>query len=251
MTIHSEELLLGYEYDTWYGYGEKKPIMVENSNQNSGHSLFCGMSGSGKSYFLIQYFARMCIQEGGNVVCYMADYKRDDAFAYLRKCLRYYAYDKTIEALEIVYGILHRRQSGEDDSRHLVVLIWDEYTSNILSLKELDKKKAEKAMRMVAEILMLGRTMNCRICISSQSAYASVYPEGSRINFGVISILGAPLRAIYELLLPKEYIECFGERQFKGEGVVLLQGADLHFIKVPVVRNEEKLKSICVDALTR
>lgn len=32
-------------------------------------------------------------------------------------------YDKTLEALEIVYEIMHKRQSGEDDSRDPITLI--------------------------------------------------------------------------------------------------------------------------------
>ena len=63
--------------------------------------------------------------------------------------------------------------------------------------------------------------------------------------------MGAPIRSIYEMLLPKEYIDNIGERQFGvGEGVVLLQGTELHYIKVPSVRNEEKMRRICMDALT-
>lgn len=42
-------------------------------------------------------------------VVYLADFKQYDSFAHLRKCPRYYPYGKTIEALEIVYDILHKR----------------------------------------------------------------------------------------------------------------------------------------------
>ena len=49
-----------------------------------------------------------------------------------------------------------------------------------------------------------------------------------------------------------EYIEKIGERKFKiGEGIVLLQGSQLHFIKVPVIRNIEKMQNICIEALNR
>lgn len=43
-----------------------------------------------------------------------------------------------------------------------------------------------------------------------------------------------------------------GDRNFKrGEGVALLQGSELRFIKIPMVRNMEKMQQICIDALTR
>ena len=54
-------------------------------------------------------------------------------------------------------------------------------------------------------------------------------------------ILGAPMRSIYEMLMPKEYIEMVENRQFeRGEGILLLQGSDLHFVKIPTVRDMEK-----------
>ena len=54
------------------------------------------------------------------------------------------------------------------------------------------------------------------------------------------------------MLIPKEYIDEIGDRNFKrGEGVALLQGSELRFIKIPMVRNMEKMQQICIDALTR
>lgn len=92
----------------------------------------------------------------------------EDNYAHLRKCPRYYPYNKTLEALDIVYNIMHKRQSGEDVSRHFVTLVWDEYMANILSLQGTDKKKAESVMRKVSEILMLGRSLACRLVIACQ-----------------------------------------------------------------------------------
>lgn len=59
-------------------------------------------------------------------------------------------------------------------------------------------------------------------------------------------------QSIYSMLMPKELIENVGNREFHtGEGVMLWQGSELKFIKVPVIRDEEKMKAICIDALTR
>ena len=57
MMIYSNDLLIGYDYDAWYGYGEKVPIYVDATKHNS-HTLICGISGSGKSYLTNQYLAR-------------------------------------------------------------------------------------------------------------------------------------------------------------------------------------------------
>lgn len=54
------------------------------------------------------------------------------------------------------------------------------------------------------------------------------------------------------MLIPKEYIDVIGERKFGvGEGVVLLQGSQLRFIKIPMVRDMDRMKQVCIDALTK
>lgn len=252
MTIPSNELLIGYEYDTWYGFGDKIPVTTDTSIRTNSQTLICGMSGSGKSYLTNQYISRIFLQGKEDSICYFADFKQDDTFAYLRECPRYYPYDKTIEALDVVYDIMHRRQCGEDKTRNFITLVWDEYMANILALLGREKKKAEVVMQKVSEILMLGRSLAVRLVIACQRPDASAFPTGSRLNFGVIIIVGASIESVYSMLMPKELIEKVGDRQFKtGEGVVLLQGSELRFIKVPVVRNEEKMKAICINALTR
>lgn len=252
MMIPSDNILVGYDYDAWYGYADRVPVAIDASTKNNTQTLICGMSGSGKSYLINQYFARICLQGGDESVVYFADFKQDDSFVHLRNCPRYYPYDRTIEALEIVYDILHRRQSGEDTSQYSVTLVWDEYMANILALLGMEKKKAEAVMHKISEILMLGRSLAVRLVIACQRPDASAFPTGSRLNFGVVIIVGASLESIYSMLMPKELIEKVGNREFHtGEGVMLWQGSGLHFIKVPVIRDEEKMKAICIEALTR
>ncbi len=250
--MKSSNLLLGYDYDKWYGYGVKEVVYTDISPKTNSHILLCGMSGSGKSYATNQLFARICLENQTEGKVYFADFKQDDSFAYLRKCPRYFPYDTSLEALETVYSILHKRQSGEDTTRNPITLIWDEYMANILALQSVNKKKADEVMRKTSEILMLGRSLSVRLIISCQRAEASGFPSGSRLNFGVIIVVGAAIRSIYEMLIPKEYIDCISDRQFGvGEGVVLLQGSQLRFIKVPIVHDIEKMQQVCIDALTR
>ena len=246
MTMNSD-LILGYDYDKWYGYGIKEPVITDISTKTNSHTLICGMSGSGKSYAESILLARIANTEGKVL---FSDFKQDDSFTFLRECPRYYPYDKTIEALETVYDTLHKRQSGEDTSRSPITLVWDEYMANILAIQGTEKKKADDIMRKVSEILMLGRSLGVRLLISCQRPDAAAFPSGSRLNYGVILIVGAPIRSIYEMLIPKEYIDEIGDRNFKrGEGVALLQGSEMRFIKIPMVRDMEKMQQICIDAL--
>ena len=63
-------------------------------------------------------------------------------------------------------------------------------------------------------------------------------------------MLGAYIRSIYEMLMP-DHIDQIKGRQFeRGEGTVLLQGSQLHFIKVPVVREYKRMQEICKQALS-
>lgn len=123
--------------------------------------------------------------------------------------------------------------------------------ANILALQGEDKKKAADVMNKVSEILMLGRSLGVRFICSCQRPDAKAFPDGSRLNYGIIMILGAPMRSIYEMLMPKEYIDMIEDRQFeRGEGVLLLQGSDLRFVKIPTVRNVKEMQEICIRALS-
>ena len=106
-------------------------------------------------------------------------------------------------------------------------------------------------MNKVTQILMLCRSLAVRLVCSCQRPDAKAFPDGSRLNYGIIMALGAPMRSIYEMLMPKEYIDMIEDRQFGiGEGILLLQGSELHFIKVPVVQDVEKMQEICINALS-
>lgn len=98
----------------------------------------------------------------------------------------------------------------------------------------------------VSEILLLGRSLSVRFVTVCQRPDALAFPAGSRLNYGVVCVLGAAVKSIYEMLLPDFMDEVKGRRFKRGEGVVVLQGSELHFIKVPEVRDAEKLRSLCL-----
>lgn len=242
------QLTLGYDLDRWRLFGEKVPIKIDLSPKTNSHILLCGMSGAGKSFHEQQIMCKLALAEPYGEI-YFADYKQDDSFAYLRGCPRYYGYKNTLKALEAVHGRLLARQSGEDTSRNPITIIWDEYMAQVLSMSS-DKKAATVVMGKVSEILMLGRSLGpVRISISCQRPDALAFPAGSRLNYGVVVVLGAAVRSIYEMLLP-DHMELVKGRQFgRGEGVALLQGSELHFIKVGAVSNPRRMEEICIKAL--
>ena len=245
------QITLGFDSDIWDGYGLKDSVSIDLSPKANSHILLCGMSGSGKSYMEHQLLARLILAEKDrNGEYFFADYKGDDTFSYLQDCPRYFSYKNTLQAMDIVHSRLLARQSGQDSSRNPITLIWDEYMAQALNLISADKKAAAVVMGKVSEILLLGRSLSVRLIVACQRPDALAFPAGSRLNYGVVVVLGAAVRSIYEMLLP-DHMEQVKGRQFRrGEGVVLLQGSELHFLKVPTVRNEAHLRQICTKALS-
>jgi hypothetical protein len=245
-------LTLGYDLTAWHDYGAKIEITTDISPSTNSHMLISGMSGSGKTYAEQQIMARLTKAETHGEMIF-ADYKGDDTFAYLRESPRYYSFKNSYTALDTAYERLNARLSGEDTTRNPFTLVFDEYMASILALTNEDKKKAAETMNKVSEILLMGRSMSVRFVCSCQRPDAVAFPVGSRLNYGVVIVLGAYLRSIYEMLMPdhmdivKEYVSI---RPFsRGEGVVLLQGTELRFIKIPNIPME-KVQPYCLKALS-
>ena len=106
-------------------------------------------------------------------------------------------------------------------------------------------------MTKVSEILLLGRSLRIRFVTVCQRPDALAFPAGSRLNYGVVVVLGAAVKSIYEMLLPDFKDDVEGRRFDCGEGVVVLQGSELHFIKVPEIQDVEKMRSLCLVALSK
>lgn len=248
MNSNQSSLVLGYDLDDWKGFGYRTPLTIDLSPQNNSHILLCGMSGSGKSYLEQALLAKLFLAEASGE-SFFADYKRDDSFSYLRNCSRYYSYKDALDALETVHARLLARQSGEDITRTPVTLIWDEYMAAVLNLLAEDKKKAAAVMGKVSEILLLGRSLAVRFICVCQRPDALAFPAGSRLNYGVVIVLGAAVKSIYEMLLPDFKDEVKGRIFKRGEGVMLLQGSELHYLKVPTVQDVPRMEQLCIMAL--
>lgn len=251
-------LTLGYELDIWNDYGLKVPITIDISPSTNSHILICGMSGSGKSYAGLGIFAKL-VKLSNMAVSrnfHFADYKGEDAFNFMKSCPRYHSFKNTVEALDIVYSHLNVRLSGDEDALYPIPLFWDEYIANILALQGDDKEKkpseriAPTIMNKVSEILLMGRSKSVRLVVMCQRPDAIAFPVGSRLNYGVVMVLGAAVRSIYEMLLPDHMAQVEGRQFGRGEGVVLLQGSELHFIKIPQYKDFEQVKQLCIQGLS-
>ena len=241
-----KSITLGYCLDDWTLYSNKTLITMDISPENNSHLLIVGGSGSGKTYALQEILARLALAEPEGMF-YFCDYKGDKSFKYLRKTARYFSYKQTFEILKKVHELANKRFSGEDTSTEQITLIIDEYLSFVSSFSV--KKEKEDVLRMIAEILQMGRSMGVRLVVCTQTAYASAFPEGVRVNFDYIMVLGSFHKATYDMLFG-EYDSKIKNKKFnQGEGTALINRNELRFIKVPTVSDFNRLKDICIRAL--
>ena len=241
---------IGYDLDIWRDFGEKEEIFIDTSPKSNSHIILSGASGRGKTYCQ-NFILSKILSKNVNSKLYLSDYKRQDEYQFLKEFSRYFSYEKAIEGLHHVYELMKKRQSGEESIDKKIVFCFDEYVACMLALQNVDSKNAKIEMNMTSELLMLSRTMNFTVITSSQRPDASAYPSGARLNYGINIILGNASQETYKMLMP-DYIEQIKGRTFGvGEGVVLLQGSELRFIKIPKLSDETKVQNILVDALTR
>lgn len=243
---------IAYDYDTWIGYGRQVPLSIDISTHRNCHILLCGMSGAGKSYALLRTLA-LIIKTIPTCEIHFGDYKQEEAFSFLRReTLRYYGFHTVTDAINLVYNRLQARITNTDTTKNPVILVIDEYVAYMASLQNTDKKMASSIMSKIAEILLMGRSLDIRIICTCQRPDAVIFPLGSRSNYGIIICLGASLKSTYEMLLPSaEYFDEIGDRTFsQGEGIMLIQNSELRFIKIPQIDNMDKVKELCIKGLS-
>lgn len=208
------------------------------------HLLVIGGTGSGKTFSIKEILSRLGLKipSAQATVC---DFKSDpEDFSILSNCPRYFAFDNCTVGLNSFYDAFEKRRSGEDTSRTMQILLFEEWASYV---NFLDKKDADAAKTKLATLLMLGRSYNFHILVSQQRADAQ-YFSTARDNFNIIIALGN---------LSKESAAMFGfDRDLmmpshQGEGHMLFNGGELKAFKVPRITNTAKLEYYMIQAVTR
>ena len=209
----------------------------------SPHLLVVGATGSGKTYGVMLILGRIAnhIPEAKLILC---DYKHDD-FKFLDGTKRYYSFDGCTEGLNVFFQEFQKRQEGTDLSRDFRMLVFDEWASYISML---DKKAAEEAKRKLSTLLMLGRSFNCHVLVSQQRADAA-YFSTARDNFNVVIALGNLSKESRDMFFSGFKDEMKPVRNL-GEGYMLVNGAQLHHIQVPMVANRQKLERTISQLVT-
>ncbi len=200
------------------------------------HAVIFGSTGSGKTYCCLLLLGKIALYEPDSQL-YICDFKGDDDFEFLNGCPRFYKYNLCADGLQDFFNQFKERQNGNDKSRHMLVLYFDEWAAYCNNIE--DKKTLESEKRKLASLLMLGRSFNVHVIVSQQRVDA-VYFNTARDNFNLVIGLGNLSEEAKNMLFHEFKKNMLPDRQ-RGTGYMLTNGANLTPILVPAIRNWEKL----------
>lgn len=209
------------------------------------HIVIFGATGTGKTYATKLMLGRISkhVPDSQFFIC---DFKGDSDFSFLLGDSRFYRFLDCEKGLSNFYNLFEKRQSGEDKSRNLLLLFFDEWASYTLNL---EKKKTEDEKKKLATLLMLGRSFNVHVLISQQRVDAS-YFNAARDNFNEVIALGNLSPEGKEMMF-RDYKEQMKPDRKQGTGYMLTNGTDLTSIVVPTISDMNRLNHYIKMAVER
>lgn len=219
------------------GAGFKIPAPVNINIESHPHALITGSSGSGKSYALL-FLLGSVLKENPKIDIFFCDFKNSKDFSFLKGYPHYYSGDMCEKGVMEYYRLFTESRQRQVTYRRRL-LIFDEYPAFINYLSGIDKREKSKRtndiLGAIAEILMLGRGISYGAWITTQRADSSLFSNGARDNFMIVTSLGRLSKEQKGMIFSGEDIP---DRNFlKGEGLVLADGMDLKEVYFPKIIN--------------
>lgn len=235
----SQEIPLVHDLIAWR---TGKKLVVYWPYQSCPHGLIVGATGSGKSVAGQVWLVRM-VQNIPKISLWILDFKGQD-YSFLSGKSHYFPYDMVSQGLhEFYHKVFETRQSGATSCATRVCLVIEELAA---FLNSLEKKEAEEAKRLLANMLMLGRSFGVHILCTVQRADAEYFGK-SRDNFTAVLGLGTMSKEQKQMLFAGHTDE-MKESCGQGQGYLLVDGRDICSVQVPIVASEVFAKLHCTIA---
>lgn len=203
-----------------------------------------GTTGSGKTYAL----KLMCgkLVKYGKAKLTVCDGKGGGDFDFLKGCDRYAAIEVTT-VFNNFYQSFLARQKGEDESRDIMCLLFDEWSAYLDSLDS--KKEVEAQRKKLGQLLRLGRSFHVHVIVGQQRM-DSTYFQGFRENLNLVIGLSNLSKESRDMFF-SEYKEQMEPDRARGTGYMTVNGASFTPVAVPKVNDLEKLHRAILAGVTR
>ena len=204
--------------------------------------LIVGATGTGKTIATKVVMAKISRIENSKI--WILDFKQFDFRDYVG-LPRYYSYTDCLQGLKDYYSAFKAQQeTGIADAPNYLVI--DEWGSFIMSL---EKKQAEQAKSLLAELLMLGRAYKFIPIIGIQRPDAS-YFNGGRDNFHACLALGNLSPEGRRMVFPDSVKEQITDCK-KREGHLYIDGVGLEKIQIYNIPDMDALDISILEMMGR
>lgn len=225
-------MLFAYSKPFWDTYSEKMGISLNPISNPS--LLLVGESGAGKSWAL-KWLIRNLLKEG-KVDLWFCNFKDSLDFRFLKSYKQYFVGPKCEDGFQAFYDRFCEIQTKEgEDIPYMTICVFDEFPAFILRTQNQDKKKADRYLRMVSDILMFFRSYKGGLWCVCQRADSFYFLNGSRENYHSRILLsrGRPSKESLNMLgFTKEDLQ--SDTYNVGEGIAFIDGKGLYEVKYPL-----------------
>lgn len=203
-----------------------------------------GTTGSGKTICMKRMFG--ILSKYGNARLTACDGKGGGDFDFLKGCERYASVDVTT-VFDNFYQSFLARQRGEDGSRDLMCLLFDEWSAYLDALDS--KKEVEAQRKKLGNLLRLGRTFHIHVIVGQQRM-DSTYFQSFRENFNLVIGLSNLSRESRDMFFSEFKDQIKPDRE-RGTGYMTINGTGFTPVAVPRMKRLEKLHQAIYDGVTR
>lgn len=215
--------------------------------KDTSHFLVCGESNSGKTFFSTFLAAAIC-RSLENAELFIFDFKGDETLNRFKHHERYYGHKECEEGLENIYSLFSKRLDNISKDTHPIIIYFDELASYINSFSKRADKEAQQ--RIIAEILMMGRSKRFHLITSTQRPDSELFKLGSRINYSFRYLMGASCSNTDAQKMMFDNTDTEFKSCKQGNGFLSINGSSPILTSVPIIENLPNMYSILDKALT-